>query len=99
MKDQTPTTVALAVGLLIASGFTAWLLMRNRDESAVLAARENEGAIASAQAARARRAAEILEEKNAAALALAVDSAKLKDQLRERLEQKDSRTHEAVLTF
>lgn len=99
MKDQTPTTVALIAGLLIASGFTAWLLIKNRDEATATAVREKDAAIASAEIERVRSEAQAIEEKKLRDRASAVEAVKLKEELRERLEQKDTRTREAVLTF
>lgn len=99
MKDQTPITIALVVGLLIASGFTAWLLIKNQDEAAAAAAKEQQAAIASATAARAASEAQAAERQKLQDQALESDVAKLKEQFREKFEQKDTRSHEAVLTF
>lgn len=99
MKDQTPTTVALVVGLIIASGFTAWLLIKNQDEAMSAAEKDKEAAIATAERARLKRDAQLAEEKNLRAQTQAEEVARLKEQLRERLEQKDTRAREAVLTF
>ncbi len=99
MKEQTPTTIALVAGLLIASGFTAWLLIKNQDEAMTLAMKDQQAAIASAAAARAKSEAEVTEAGQLRARAQELDVARLKEQLRDRLEQKDARGHEALLTF
>ena len=99
MKDQTPLTVALVAGFLIAGGFAIWLVIRSQNEAELVASREQHSTTLSAMAERAKAKAETAAEQAVLASAQLEAKGKLKAELQRRLDQKDARSHEAVLTF
>lgn len=99
MKDQTPLTVSLVAGLLIAGGFAFWLVVRSQDEAERVAEREKHSVTLSAIAGQAKARAETAAEQAVLASAKSAVNEKLKAELQDRLEKKDARAHEAVLTF
>ncbi len=99
MKDQTPLTVSLVAGLLIAGGFAFWLIVRSQDEADRVAEREKHSVTLSAIAEQAKARAETAAEQAVLASAKSAANEKLKEELQDRLEKKDARAHEAVLTF
>lgn len=99
MKDHTPLTIALVAGLLIAGGFTVWLSLKSRDAAALIAAREKDSAAVAAAAERSKAEADSAAEQATLNSAQDAMNLKLKTQLERRLDQKDARSLEAVLTF
>lgn len=99
MKDQTPLTVSLVAGFLIAGGFAFWLFVRSQDEAERVAERDKHSITLSAIAERAKMKAETAAEQAVLVSAKTAANEKLKAELQERLEKKDARAHEAVLTF
>ena len=99
MRERFPTIVALAGGLFIASLFVAWLLTRNLPAIGLPMVPPKTGlaeppgkppATAEGRSAGSERGVD---------LRGGPASKQLKALLQERLEQRDARAHEAVLTF
>lgn len=99
MKDQTPLTFSLIAGLLIAGGFAFWLIVRSQDDADRVADQEKHSVTLSAIAGQAKARAETAAEQAVLAAEKSAAKEKLKGELQDRVEKRDARTHEAVLTF